>query len=76
MFLDFFLLYRRNNLPRTSTCELEIDVLAGDIMNREEIELKIGTNPGLEAIRRDENQRRELRGLPPLLEVPASQGII
>ena len=45
-----------------------------DVLNREEIEIKIGTNPGLEAIWRDENQRRAQRGLAPLVGVPSSQG--
>ncbi|OQV19264.1 DNA polymerase zeta catalytic subunit [Hypsibius exemplaris] len=60
-----------NDLFRTTTCELEVDVLAEDILNREEIEVKIGVNPGLEAIWRDENQRRTARGLPALVKGPA-----
>lgn len=58
-----------------TTCELEVDVLSDSIMNREEIEIKIGTNPGLEAIWRDENQRRRMRGLLPLMHCPESQGV-
>ncbi|GAV08432.1 hypothetical protein RvY_18121-2 [Ramazzottius varieornatus] len=62
-----------NDIPRSTTCELEVDVVCEDVLNREEIEIKIGTNPGLEAIWRDENQRRAQRGLAPLVAVPPSQ---
>ncbi|KAG8444660.1 hypothetical protein GDO86_009719 [Hymenochirus boettgeri] len=41
-----------------STCELEVDGVAADILNRQEIEAQIGKNPGLQAIWEDEKQRR------------------
>ncbi|XP_068087412.1 DNA polymerase zeta catalytic subunit isoform X2 [Hyperolius riggenbachi] len=44
-------------LPQ-STCELEVDAVAADILNRQEIEAQIGKNPGLQAIWEDEKQRR------------------
>ncbi|XP_060094185.1 DNA polymerase zeta catalytic subunit [Heteronotia binoei] len=41
-----------------STCELEVDAVAADILNRLDIEAQIGQNPGLQAIWEDEKQRR------------------
>uniref|UniRef100_A0A8D0DQT0 DNA polymerase zeta catalytic subunit n=1 Tax=Salvator merianae TaxID=96440 RepID=A0A8D0DQT0_SALMN len=41
-----------------STCELEVDAVAPDILNRLDIEAQIGRNPGLQAIWDDEKQRR------------------
>ncbi|XP_015276270.1 PREDICTED: DNA polymerase zeta catalytic subunit-like [Gekko japonicus] len=41
-----------------STCELEVDAVAADILNRLDIEAQIGRNPGLQAIWEDEKQRR------------------
>uniref|UniRef100_A0A8D2JBW4 DNA polymerase zeta catalytic subunit n=1 Tax=Varanus komodoensis TaxID=61221 RepID=A0A8D2JBW4_VARKO len=41
-----------------STCELEVDAVAADILNRLDIEAQIGRNPGLQAIWDDEKQRR------------------
>ncbi|XP_048348598.1 DNA polymerase zeta catalytic subunit [Sphaerodactylus townsendi] len=41
-----------------STCELEVDAVAADILNRLNIEAQIGRNPGLQAIWEDEKQRR------------------
>ncbi|KAM6185186.1 DNA polymerase zeta catalytic subunit [Rhynchocyon petersi] len=44
-----------------STCELEVDAVAADILNRLDIEAQIGGNPGLHAIWEDEKQRRRNR---------------
>ncbi|XP_066229553.1 DNA polymerase zeta catalytic subunit isoform X2 [Saccopteryx leptura] len=44
-----------------STCELEVDAVAADILNRLDIEAQIGGNPGLQAIWEDEKQRRRNR---------------
>ncbi|XP_034622780.1 DNA polymerase zeta catalytic subunit [Trachemys scripta elegans] len=41
-----------------STCELEVDAVAADILNRLDVEAQIGRNPGLQAIWEDEKQRR------------------
>ncbi|XP_060609160.2 DNA polymerase zeta catalytic subunit [Anolis sagrei] len=45
-------------IERQSTCELEVDAVAADILNRLDIEAQIGRNPGLQAIWEDEKQRR------------------
>ncbi|XP_041420560.1 DNA polymerase zeta catalytic subunit isoform X2 [Xenopus laevis] len=45
------------NVEPISTCELEVDGVAADILNRQEIEAQIGKNPGLQAIWEDEKQR-------------------
>ncbi|XP_045429050.1 DNA polymerase zeta catalytic subunit isoform X11 [Pipistrellus kuhlii] len=44
-----------------STCELEVDAVAADILNRLDIEAQIDGNPGLQAIWEDEKQRRRNR---------------
>lgn len=49
---------------RRSTCDLECDVTADEIINRMEIEHGIDLNPGIAFIWRDENQWRAERGLP------------
>ncbi|XP_051880157.1 DNA polymerase zeta catalytic subunit [Pristis pectinata] len=46
------------DIDRQSTCELEVDAVAADILNRAEIEAQVGRNPGLQAIWDDEKQRR------------------
>ncbi|XP_078617508.1 DNA polymerase zeta catalytic subunit-like [Branchiostoma floridae x Branchiostoma japonicum] len=58
---------------RQSTCELEVDAVAPDILNRLEIQAKIGTNPGLAAIWEDEKQRRREMGESSQIEPPPSQ---
>ncbi|XP_029451114.1 DNA polymerase zeta catalytic subunit isoform X2 [Rhinatrema bivittatum] len=45
-------------VERQSTCELEVDAVAADVLNRQEVEAQIGRNPGLQAIWEDEKQRR------------------
>ena len=57
-----------------TTCELEVDIVADHILNREEIEARVGNNTGLDAIWREENYRRGLRGLNPLNSLQSSQG--
>ncbi|KAJ7341843.1 hypothetical protein JRQ81_007346 [Phrynocephalus forsythii] len=47
-----------DGIDRQSTCELEVDAVAADILNRLDIEAQIGQNPGLQAIWEDEKQRR------------------
>ncbi|XP_069743731.1 DNA polymerase zeta catalytic subunit isoform X2 [Narcine bancroftii] len=46
------------DIDRQSTCELEVDAVAADILNHSEIEAQVGRNPGLLAIWDDEKQRR------------------
>ncbi|XP_019624970.1 PREDICTED: DNA polymerase zeta catalytic subunit-like [Branchiostoma belcheri] len=58
---------------RQSTCELEVDAVAPDILNRLEIQANIGTNPGLAAIWEDEKQRRREAGESSQIEPPPSQ---
>ncbi|XP_033118831.1 DNA polymerase zeta catalytic subunit-like isoform X2 [Anneissia japonica] len=56
------------DVARQSMCELEIDCVAVDILNRLQIEKNVGKNPGLMAIWEDEKQRRkELNQLSQLL---------
>ncbi|KAE8602678.1 hypothetical protein XENTR_v10014081 [Xenopus tropicalis] len=56
-----------------STCELEVDGVAADILNRQEIEAQIGKNPGLQAIWEDEKQRRRERRESSQISPPDSQ---
>ncbi|KAK6169216.1 hypothetical protein SNE40_020308 [Patella caerulea] len=51
-------LYLPDTVDKQSTCELEVDVIASDILNRLEVNANIGTNPGLAAIWEDERQRK------------------
>ncbi|KAL8186384.1 UNVERIFIED_CONTAM: DNA polymerase zeta catalytic subunit [Gekko kuhli] len=57
-----------------STCELEVDAVAADILNRLDIEAQIGRNPGLQAIWEDEKQRRRENKEPSQISPPNSQG--
>uniref|UniRef100_A0A8D1LRW5 DNA polymerase zeta catalytic subunit n=1 Tax=Sus scrofa TaxID=9823 RepID=A0A8D1LRW5_PIG len=56
-----------------STCELEVDAVAADILNRLDIEAQIGGNPGLQAIWEDEKQRRRNRNETSQISHPESQ---
>ncbi|KAM4693357.1 LOW QUALITY PROTEIN: DNA polymerase zeta catalytic subunit [Discoglossus pictus] len=56
-----------------STCELEVDGVAADILNRQEIEAQIGKNPGLQAIWEDEKQRRRDKNQSSQISPPDSQ---
>ncbi|KAM4633548.1 DNA polymerase zeta catalytic subunit [Polymixia lowei] len=60
-------------VERQSTCELEADAVAADILNRLEIESQIGRNPGLQAIWEDEKQRRRDKNQASQIETPESQ---
>lgn len=59
-----------------STCELEVDAVAADILNRLDIEAQIGGNPGLQAIWEDEKQRRRNRNETSQISHPESQGLL
>ncbi|CAH2252147.1 DNA polymerase zeta catalytic subunit isoform X1 [Pelobates cultripes] len=56
-----------------SSCELEVDGVAADILNRQEIEVQIGKNPGLQAIWEDEKQRRRENNQSSQISPPESQ---
>ncbi|XP_066469530.1 DNA polymerase zeta catalytic subunit isoform X1 [Tiliqua scincoides] len=56
-----------------STCELEVDAVAADILNRLDIEAKSGQNPGLRAIWEDEKQRRRENKESSQISPPSSQ---
>ncbi|XP_061780433.1 DNA polymerase zeta catalytic subunit [Nerophis lumbriciformis] len=60
-------------VERQSTCELEVDAVAVDVLNRLEIENQIGRNPGLQAIWEDEKQRRREKNKDSQIETPESQ---
>uniref|UniRef100_A0A096M919 DNA polymerase zeta catalytic subunit n=1 Tax=Poecilia formosa TaxID=48698 RepID=A0A096M919_POEFO len=62
-----------DDVERQSTCELEVDAVAVDILNRLEIENQIGRNPGLQAIWEDEKQRRRENNQTSQIEAPYSQ---
>ncbi|XP_068432657.1 DNA polymerase zeta catalytic subunit [Clinocottus analis] len=62
-----------DEVARQSTCELEVDAVAVDILNRLEIENQIGRNPGLQAIWEDEKQRRREKNQVSQIETPESQ---
>ncbi|XP_053237663.1 DNA polymerase zeta catalytic subunit [Podarcis raffonei] len=56
-----------------STCELEVDAVAADILNRLDIEAQVGRNPGLQAIWDDEKQRRRENNESSQISPPNSQ---
>nr|CAB3265529.1 DNA polymerase zeta catalytic subunit-like [Phallusia mammillata] len=58
---------------RLSTCDLEVDILATDILNRNEIKDSLGKNPGIASIWEDEKARRRGRGENSQIEIPKSQ---
>ncbi|XP_064595699.1 uncharacterized protein LOC135462216 [Liolophura sinensis] len=60
-------------VPRVSTCELEVDVVAADILNRLEVDANLGANPGLAALWEDERQRKRDRGETSQITPPQSQ---
>ncbi|KAK2856635.1 hypothetical protein Q5P01_005370 [Channa striata] len=62
-----------DDVEKLSTCELEVDAVAVDILNRLEIENQIGRNPGLQAIWEDEKQRRRENNQNSQMETPESQ---
>lgn len=61
------------DVEKQSTCELEVDAVAVDVLNRLEIENQVGRNPGLQAIWEDERQRRREKNQPSQIEAPYSQ---
>ncbi|XP_067097392.1 DNA polymerase zeta catalytic subunit [Osmerus mordax] len=60
-------------VEKQSTCELEVDAVAADVLNRLELENQIGRNPGLHAIWEDEKQRRREMNQVSQIETPQSQ---
>nr|XP_015209617.1 PREDICTED: LOW QUALITY PROTEIN: DNA polymerase zeta catalytic subunit [Lepisosteus oculatus] len=60
-------------VEKQSTCELEVDAVAADVLNRLEIETQIGRNPGLQAIWEDEKQRRREKNESTQIEPADSQ---
>ncbi|XP_013401408.1 uncharacterized protein LOC106167234 [Lingula anatina] len=60
-------------VERQSTCELEVDAVAADIMNRMEVDANLGANPGLVALWEDEKQRRKEKGDTSNISPPESQ---
>ncbi|XP_071115137.1 uncharacterized protein [Haliotis cracherodii] len=61
------------DVSRQTTCQLEVDVVAADILNRLEVDANIGANPGLAAIWEDEKQRRRNLGETSQIATPESQ---
>ncbi|KAM8831537.1 DNA polymerase zeta catalytic subunit isoform 2-T2 [Spinachia spinachia] len=77
-----FVRWEENNIPcslvldeveKQSTCELEVDAVAVDVLNRLEVENQIGRNPGLQAIWEDEKQRRREKDQGSQIETSESQ---
>ncbi|XP_039981481.1 DNA polymerase zeta catalytic subunit isoform X2 [Xiphias gladius] len=62
-----------DEVEKQSTCELEVDAVAVDVLNRLEMENQIGRNPGLQAIWEDEKQRRREKNQATQIETPESQ---
>uniref|UniRef100_A0A3Q1EJP1 DNA polymerase zeta catalytic subunit n=1 Tax=Acanthochromis polyacanthus TaxID=80966 RepID=A0A3Q1EJP1_9TELE len=62
-----------DEVEKQSTCELEVDAVAVDILNRLDIENQIGRNPGLQAIWEDEKHRRREKDQNSQIETPKSQ---
>lgn len=55
--------YLPASVIRQSTCKLEIDAQASEILNRLEIQNGLDLNPGIATIWNDEKFRREAKGL-------------
>lgn len=55
--------YLPASIARQSTCKLEADAQASEILNRLEIQNGIDLNPGIAAIWSEETYRREAKGL-------------
>ncbi|XP_015597697.1 DNA polymerase zeta catalytic subunit isoform X2 [Cephus cinctus] len=55
--------YLAYSVVRQSTCELEVDALASDILNRKTIEAGLDLNPGLATIWNEERTRRAQAGM-------------
>ena len=51
-----------DGVERESRCELEVDAVATDILNRLDVTDNVGGNPGLAALWEDERQRRRDAG--------------
>ncbi|GFO03603.1 DNA polymerase zeta catalytic subunit-like [Plakobranchus ocellatus] len=64
------------SVERQSVCELEVDVVAADITNRQEITNSVGANPGLASLWEDERQRCREAGESSQIEPEPSQGKI
>uniref|UniRef100_H2S107 DNA polymerase zeta catalytic subunit n=1 Tax=Takifugu rubripes TaxID=31033 RepID=H2S107_TAKRU len=62
-----------DEVEKQSTCELEVDAVAADILNRIEIQNQIGRNPGLQAIWEDEKHRRRENNQGSQIDTPDSQ---
>ncbi|KAM9355265.1 DNA polymerase zeta catalytic subunit [Pholidichthys leucotaenia] len=62
-----------DEVEKQSTCELEVDGVAVDVLNHLDIENQIGKNPGLQAIWEDEKQRRREKNQTSQIAAPASQ---
>ena len=62
-FASFLCLHRSylHEAPRVTTCELECDAVAADILNRthESTEEQFSRNPGISALWQDERNRRQ-----------------
>lgn len=68
-------LLNKQVIEPVSTCELEADGVAADILNSNDIAEGsdgAGMNPGLEAIWEDERLRREILGIEEPLTAPDS----
>jgi len=63
-----------DSIERQSTCLLEVDAIAPDILNRKEIKESLGTCPGLASIWEEEKQRRRLNNESTNIAAPISQG--
>ncbi|XP_052808091.1 uncharacterized protein LOC128236972 isoform X1 [Mya arenaria] len=66
-------MYLDSQVERMSTCKLEVDAVAVDIINRLEIGDNVGNNPGLAALWEDERQRCRDRGEITDIAPPESQ---
>ncbi|XP_046863581.1 DNA polymerase zeta catalytic subunit-like [Xenia sp. Carnegie-2017] len=60
-------------VKKVSHCELEVDVIAEDILNQINVESCIGHNPGITAMWEDERQRRRDIGLSSQVALLVSQ---
>ncbi|CAK9831820.1 DNA polymerase zeta catalytic subunit [Anthophora retusa] len=55
--------YLPASVIKQSTCKLEVDAQAFEVLNKEEIQNGLDLNPGIAAIWNEEKQRREAKGL-------------
>ncbi|KAK2721241.1 hypothetical protein QYM36_003500, partial [Artemia franciscana] len=79
--LDPTTVWNKENIPESmylegaksaSSCDIEIDVIASDILNQLQLTDGVDMNPGLSVLWEEETKRRENLGLSSIVQLPSS----